>query len=813
MNFLSFTNAVKNLWDSWNIKAVVLLSLTLQVILILLAPLRKRTINRISILFIWVSYLLADWAASFAVGHISNGSKDSINPCDKEKFVSSVGHYFFSSGKAEVTSCGGDKQRDALSSSNNIDLLAFWAPFLLVHLGGPDTITAFALEDNELWRRHFFSLIVQLAATVYVFWLTLPKNKLWIPTLLMFGAGIIKYLERTFALFLASLNRFRESMLKEPDPGPNYAKLMEEYSSKKEAGLPTKIEMTREPGKESMLAANVREPGKLKEIEVVTYAYHYFQKFKGLIVDIIFSYRERNESRDFFLNRNAEDALKLIELELNFIYEAFYTKVLVVHSLTGYIFRLISIVLILVAYGLFYSLDKHDFKKFDIIVTYTLLFGAISLDGIALIMLISSDWTIAAINTNKTLANYVPKFVESYLFFKSLRWCVDSDKVEVLDTPPILRRWSESVSGFNLIAYCLEQRPHADRGCFRRFMDKMDYFGVWDNVTDFFFPKTSLYPTKKLPKNLWSSIFDELKEKSKDAADDAETTKRICSARGAYTIQEQFRDVHKITGDYIQNIAYDESLLLWHVATDLCFWKETHQTRKETKKETVLCFWKETHKTQGIDALDKEGDNSYWSWRFVTKLSCWLWRAATKLILRERPGKAKTDPTKENRHFSKLLSDYMIYLLVKQPNMMSAVTGIGQIRYRDTCAEAVKFFSRRGIKQDQRKACQAILAVDTEVKPVYVKGDRSKSVLFDASMLAKELEKLDEHERWQIIIKVWVEMLSYAASHCRPDTHAKEVSKGGQLISFVWLLMAHFGLGEQFQINEGHTRAKLIVDK
>ena len=800
---------LKTVWNTWNVRVVILVSLTLQVILILVAPFRKRTTNKAVILSIWVSYLLADWAASFAVGHISNGSRESNDPCDKEDFITSV-HYFFSSGKEKVSSCG--VKGDALSM-NYADILAFWAPFLLVHLGGPDTITAFALEDNELWLRHLFSLGVQLAVTLYVFWLTFPKNKLLIPTLLMFAAGIIKYFERTRALFLASLGRFRKSLLKDPDPGPNYAKLMEEYSSKKEAGLPTKIEMTREPGKESMLAANVREPGKLKEIEVVTYAYHYFQKFKGLIVDIIFSYRERNESRDFFLNRNAEDALKLIELELNFIYEAFYTKVLVVHSLTGYIFRLISIVLILVAYGLFYSLDKHDFKKFDIIVTYTLLFGAISLDGIALIMLISSDWTIAAINTNKTLANYVPKFVESYLFFKSLRWCVDSDKIEVLDTPPILRRWSESVSGFNLIAYCLEQRPHADRGCFRRFMDKMDYFGVWDNVTDFFFPKTSLYPTKKLPKNLWSSIFDEFKEKSKDAADDAETTKRICSARGAYTIQEQFRDVHKLTGDYIQNIAYDESLLLWHVATDLCFWKETHQTRKETKKETVLCFWKETHKTQGIDALDKEGDNSYWSWRFVTKLSCWLWRAATKLILRERPGKAKTDPTKENRHFSKLLSDYMIYLLVKQPNMMSAVTGIGQIRYRDTCAEAVKFFSRRGIKQDQRKACQAILAVDTEVKPVYVKGDRSKSVLFDASMLAKELEKLDEHERWQIIIKVWVEMLSYAASHCRPDTHAKEVSKGGQLISFVWLLMAHFGLGEQFQINEGHTRAKLIVDK
>ncbi|KAL4637071.1 hypothetical protein ACB092_03G054400 [Castanea dentata] len=350
---------LKHVWDTWNVRVVILVSLTLQIILIVVAPFRKRTTNKAVIMSIWVSYLLADWAASFAVGHIS--------------------------------------------------------------------ITAFALEDNELWLRHLFSFGVQLAVTLYVFWLTFPKNKLLIPTLLMFAAGIIKYFERTRALFLASLGRFRKSLLKDPDPGPNYAKLMEEYSSKKEAGLPTKIEMTREPGKESKLAANVRQPGKLSEIEVVTYAYHYFQKFKGLIVDIIFSYRERNESRDFFLNRNAEDALKLIELELNFIYEAFYTKVLVVHSKTGYIFRLISIVLV---------------------------------------------------------------FVSSY----------------------------------NLIAYCLEQRPPADRGRFRRFMDKMDYFGVWDNVTDFFFPKTYLYPTKKLPKNLWSFIFGELKEKSKDAEDDEEIT-------------------------------------------------------------------------------------------------------------------------------------------------------------------------------------------------------------------------------------------------------------------------------------------------
>ena len=106
---------------------------------------------------------------------------------------------------------------------------------------------------------------------------------------------------------------------------------------------------------------------------------------------------------------------------------------------------------------------------------------------------------------------------------------------------------------------------------------------------------------------------------------------------------------------------------------------------------------------------------------------------------------------------------------------MSAVAGMWKLRYWDTCAETVNFFGRRGIKQDQRKACHAILGVNTEVGPVWIKGDRSKSVLFDACMLAKELNKLEEKERWKIIIKVWVEMLSYAASHCRPETHAQQV--------------------------------------
>lgn len=59
-----------------------------------------------------------------------------------------------------------------------------------------------------------------------------------------------------------------------------------------------------------------------------------------------------------------------------------------------------------------------------------------------------------------------------------------------------------------------------------------------------------------------------------------------------------------------------------------------------------------------------------------------------------------------------------------------------------------------------------LLQVNTEIPPSKVKGDRSKSVLFDACRLAKSLQSLataiewDSAKKWELICRVWVEMLS-----------------------------------------------------
>ncbi|KAH0899084.1 hypothetical protein HID58_048652 [Brassica napus] len=733
---------IKDIWDTWSIRTTLIFSLSFQSFLIFFAPQRKRTSRKVLLSLIWSAYLLADWAANFAAGQISDSQGDDAEPGEPK---------------------------------NNSKLLAFWVPFLLLHLGGPDTITALALEDNELWLRHLLGLAFQAIATVYVFLQSLP-NDLWRPILLVSATGVIKYVERTLALYLAT------------------KKLMK---------MPTQIIKIEEPEKDPKAGAKVK-PYDLTELNILQYAYKYFNIFKGLVVDLIFTFQQRAESKRFFSELKPDEALRILEVELNFIYEALYTKAEILHNWIGVIFRFIALGCLIAALRIFQYKDKKDYGRFDVGLTYALLIGGIALDCISLIMFCLSDWT-----------------------FVRLRKMKDEDRTdktchEVLDTFFMVRRWSEYVHAHNLLEYCRSITPkriHHTKGfihmsfdwfikvfrigvvfeaigkaiafCFHSIKQaghNEDYIRSWIYWTfvifhllgyltrkfmDFFgiqaqFEEIIYTSSDRVTLDLWEHIFGEVLKKSR-FADDSESAMRVSSARGDWSlrdIQGEERETEKKRERllrYVMEMDYDQSLLVWHIATELLY-----QSEPATK---------ESH---------------------------------------------------SDREFSKILSDYMMYLMMMQPTLMSAVVGIGKIRFRDTCEEAKRFFKRRHIEsRDIKKASEAILSVTAPAKaePIDVKGDRSKSVLFDGSMLAKELKGLKELQElkdglkevkgeaymWEVVNKVWAELLCYAATKCGAIEHAAQLSKGGELISFVWLLMAHFGLGDQFQINQGDARAKLVI--
>lgn len=688
------TNLVK-VWNVLQLRILVAVSLFLQMLLIFLGNRRKYIVNKRLKLLIWFTYLSADWIATVALGILSKDTKDH-------------------------------------KTDPNFVIMAIWAPFLLVHLGGPDTITAYSLEDNQLWPRHMLELIYQLAVAVYVVYRSWNRNPLMYVTVPVVIAGIIKYGERTWSLRFGSSDGFRESILPHPDPGPNYAKFMDDYTAKKDEGYHVTLD---EVNDTTPIVLDHNSQGETKipnpnipDAQALNDGFKFYNIPECLFADLIFSFQDHKSSQIFFQKSMWKDAFKTIEVELGLIYDMLYTKAALTYSYWGIILKSLSFLCTVSAFFTFFILIStgHKNMDYDLIITFVLFIGAIILEIYAVIVLLSSSWVMNWLSKQKI------RRVD--LLYKFISFCQICFKLSHTI------RWSNQMSQFNLIRFCLKDEPI-------KCIEVQKFFRIYN-----FFEKSYYQKTKQVSEGLKELIFDHLKDKSAEAKD-VESCKKLCAHKGDLVLNNWNCHIPDINWS-IKEVEFDQSILLWHIATDLCYSKDTDSNQSREK--------------------------------------------------------------------SQLLSDYMLYLLVMCPFLLP--NGIGQIRFEDTCAEVDELLKERKyirkrshvyFEEKRSQVCEMILRVNTEILPSKVKGDRSKSVLFDACRLAKSLESLETEQnwskdrKWEMISHVWVEMLCHAASQCRGIHHAKQLSQGGELLTHVWLLMAHLGITEQFQISKGHVRAKL----
>ncbi|KAI4371721.1 hypothetical protein MLD38_010041 [Melastoma candidum] len=604
----------QRLWDAWNIRGCMILTVYIQLLLATLAPLRRKTSNPISIFLVWSTYLLADWTAVFAYGLITNSG------------------------------CRGQSPQVAG------DYLALWAAFLLVHLGGPDSITAFSLEDNALWPRHLVGLLAQVLAFCYILGKTLSgKNRLMAPTMLVFLAGVIKYGERSRSLYLASLERLKRSqdklfLLNPSNIHPSWG-----------------------------------------------HAYRFFPSLKGWVVDIMPSNAELQASRVFFLNEvDAEAALEVLTKEMSFLYDIFYTKTLAVRSVWGGISRGVADIIIGVVAIWFYFLEKQEQHKFDYRITSLLVYENFVLSSVSLFMQWRPSWKLGDISNFRISPRTVVR------------------------VPRKLR--SNVMGAFDLLTYCFTEITQRGVCTFGSIAEKIGVAEIYVEIR---------YMSKvPLDVHLWKFVFDELKISLRNDTESLATvTREIYEARGNLALgRANCNDLMH----FITDFEFDSSLLMWHIATIMCY------------------------------HLDED--------------------------------------CSDNRKFGKTISNYMVYLMVKRPKLMSPVIGIGYDRYIDTCDDMKR--RGKGINPNSMKEFrEKLLALKEDDGE---RGERGKSVLLHSCDLARNL--MGKDEKWKIISKVWAEMLWYAAGHCRAESYASVLAEGGEFISFVWLLMAHLGIGPRISV-------------
>ncbi|XP_030458975.1 uncharacterized protein LOC115679515 [Syzygium oleosum] len=200
------------------------------------------------------------------------------------------------------------------------------------------------------------------------------------------------------------------------------------------------------------------------------------------------------------------------------------------------------------------------------------------------------------------------------------------------------------------------------------------------------------------------------------------------------------------------------------------------------KKRHLLPFTERgnwTLETHGIQQ-EKQGLNG--SIEMTFDRSIIIWHIATEIL-------HKLDSENSDAHRgSKLLSDYMIYLLALRPYMVSLTTADITLEYACCTLRALLRY------RDEKEAISILSSPDGDIPPPVKPSNETRitrdwHVLSEVQKLVADLRTLDN--KWEIISSIWVEMLCYAAYKCHVYHHAKLLRRGGELITHVWLLLAH----------------------
>ncbi|KAM3749637.1 hypothetical protein ACB098_05G201400 [Castanea mollissima] len=429
-----FPKPVRKLWNDWELQVLVLVSLTLQLSLLHLGSRRRYSVKTWIRVFLWFSYLGADSVATIALGVISNNQ-----------------------------GCPFDCNDSLLHN----DLTAFWALFLLLHLGGQDTITAYAVQDNELWSRHLLGLLVQFSVAVYIFLLSWKANGLSFLSIPMLLVGFIKSAERTWAMRSTNYD-LCPSRPERHDSHENHDQL------------------------------------------------------------VIMFYRMLFDNDTIFVD--SQTTWKVIEVELGYAYDVYYTKAPLFFTAWGFIFRFSSFTSILLVFVLFSLKERHKHLQMDLIITYLLLVGAILVE----IYGPDHDGLVKHLQT---------------LFAPIRNRCAKLTSKQ---------RWSNSITQLNLLNLCLKGKSdQVGQGTPKLFANSREW--VFNQILP------------RLNGELELLLYRTHKQVSADLKDMVYSTFRQKFSSNSEGFSEDY-DNYISYGSL--NVEIYQRIIIWHIATDLCFYTD-----------------------------------------------------------------------------------------------------------------------------------------------------------------------------------------------------------------------------------------------
>ncbi|XAR63338.1 hypothetical protein NMG60_11023244 [Bertholletia excelsa] len=450
-------------WEDWDIRVQILYIIFAQLSLHVLGSLRKWKISRRINVALWLLGWSSELVSAIALGKLSK-----LNKCEDD------------------------------SSCVNI-LNVLWAPTILFYLGGPDTITVLSLEEADTWVRHFIGLTIHgLIRTSNILWVAWTENRLSLVALLMFIPGIIKYGEKVWNIWSRTEGHF-EGFVRSDDLNQH--------------------------------AGNNGNAGPESDSKLILRASSYFQTLKPHNLKYFCDWEEQKKvvaSFNKWIEEKsaAENAFKLIEIELGFMHDMLFNRIGTIFTIWGCIIRFVSfsfLVCILWIFCCDVVLKFDDYgapELVDPIITLILLLGAIFFDVAGVVVQLSSDWAVIwASRHQSTPLNPISRLGKHCISKpKSERWSGYIGQYDLLTSAPGKMKWSRNVI--------------------------------------------------KIPPNLRDLIINQLLEKWRSNADEVELEPfpTLAMRRGAWMPTENQNEFKWSMGP-----EFGESIVTWHIVTEICY--------------------------------------------------------------------------------------------------------------------------------------------------------------------------------------------------------------------------------------------------
>uniref|UniRef100_A0ACD5TZG7 Uncharacterized protein n=1 Tax=Avena sativa TaxID=4498 RepID=A0ACD5TZG7_AVESA len=719
---------VVRLWNNLEVQILVLISFMLQVFLLMFAGMRRRNISVVPRTLLWLAYLLADFIAIYILGHMSFNSKSH------------------------------EKQQ----------VMAFWAPFLLVHLGGQDTITAYSIEDNQLWPRHLLTFSAQTLGVAYVLCKYIGSSGTFVTAAtLMFVTGVLKYGERIWALKSASLD--------------NMIKFLDGRKSRDVKQAYKKYDCAQTLGHEEVLQG----AHDLLPICIAQFVDYKFwpSPFQSEAVDLFFC-----EGHMY----------KMIEMQLSLVHDFLYTKAVVVFTWYGCFIRAISSVATITTFFLFQSsIQKHYLDRCDVIITYILISGAVALELTALLKAMGSTWICALLHARRWhgLHNIVV----------SIRRYVNAAERN--------RRWSGSIG---------QPKPlHGNGRGSRGWIGKIaKWFGLEYSGGCKDLLKKLQYSLPAIPDGTKELVLGELRRMVLECRGKEDIMRSYSGQCALNPWNGFFEDPTSRAG-----IDFDDKILAWYIATKM-FLSVSSPVEATQHKDVVEAIraisaymvFLLAERPYILPSPVRPGSYTNSEAAYVD-----LHFSATKHPIEciKRKGELhkrweEIDKRREGLDLDNIdirseaielevimhkLKKIREELMEPDSSPMNAIFGYmkrsqeldRRIHELDKRRAALKTRARReALDRELDKINEEVQDLETRKEKLLYLGSSPPPALARGADLMESLVYMEaragEREVRHVVLGVWVEMLCYAAHHCSRDSHARQLNSGGEFITIVWLL-------------------------